>query len=161
MRVMCLNAWGGKLHSELLPYLSATAPEVLCLQEVIHSPETDKDWLTYRDGDHVLPQRANLFRDVSAALPEHVAIFCPAAQGLLWDGDRAVPSQWGLATFVRRSYPIVGQLQGFVHKTYSPAGYGDHPRRPAVCSRFPGLFRSPATRSWSAATLMSSPAAKR
>lgn len=128
MRVMCLNAWGGKLHSDLLPYLSATAPEVLCLQEVIHSPETDKDWLTYRDGDHVLPQRANLFRDVSAALPEHVAIFCPAAQGLLWDGDRAVPSQWGLATFVRRSYPIVGQLQGFVHKTYSPAGYGDHPR---------------------------------
>ncbi len=128
MRVMCLNAWGGKLHAGLLPFLSASAPDVLCLQEVIHSPETDKDWLTYRDGDHVLPQRANLFRDVCGALPEHVAVFCPAAQGVLWDDDRSVPSQWGLATFVHRSFPVVGQLQGFVHKSYSPVGYGDHPR---------------------------------
>ncbi len=128
MRVMCLNAWGGKLHADLLPFLSTSAPDVLCLQEVVHSPETDKDWLTYRDGDHVLPQRANLFRDVCAVLPEHVAVFCPAAQGVLWDEEQSIASQWGLATFVRRSYPIVGQHQGFVHKSYSPVGYGDHPR---------------------------------
>lgn len=125
---MCLNGWGGKLHDALLPYVSASAPDVLCLQEVVHSPATDKDWLTYRDGDHVLPQRANFFRDVCAALPDHVATFCPAAQGVLWEGDMPVPSQWGLATFVHRSYPVIGQMQGFVHKAYSPAGYGDHPR---------------------------------
>lgn len=128
MRIMCLNGWGGKLHAALLPYLAATAPDILCLQEVIHSPATAKDWLTYRDGDHVLPQRANLFRDVSDALPEHVAVFCPAAQGVLWDEDRPVPSQWGLASFVHRACPIIGQVQGFVHKGYSPVGYGAHPR---------------------------------
>lgn len=128
MRIMCLNGWGGKLHSDLLPYLAADAPDVLCLQEVIHSPETNKDWLTYRDGDHVLPQRANLFRDVCAILPDHVATFCPAAQGVLWDDDVSIPSQWGLATFVHKSLPIIGQVQGFVHKEYSPVGYGDHPR---------------------------------
>ncbi|MFN3225176.1 MAG: endonuclease/exonuclease/phosphatase family protein [Hyphomicrobiales bacterium] len=128
MDVMCLNGWGGKLHNDLLPYVETSAPDILCLQEVVHSPETEKDWLTYRDGDHVLPQRANFFREVSKVLPNHVAIFCPAAQGVLWDADQSIPSQWGLATFVHQSLPIIGQAQGFVHKDYSPVGYGDHPR---------------------------------
>lgn len=128
MEIMCLNGWGGKLHENLLPYVQTAAPEILCLQEVVHTPASEKDWLTYRDGKHVLPQRANFFRDVSSALPDHVAIFCPAAQGVLWDEDQSVPSQWGLATFVHKSVPIIGQVQGFVHKAYSPVGYGDHPR---------------------------------
>jgi len=128
LKVMCLNGWGGKLHEELLPYIENTAPDVLCLQEVVHSPESGKDWLTYRDGDHILPQRANFFRDVCNALPEHVAVFCPAAQGVLWDEEQSVPTQWGLATFVHRAFPIIGQVQGFVHKGFSPVGYGDHPR---------------------------------
>lgn len=128
MRIMCLNGWGGKLHDALASYVAAVSPDVLCLQEVVHSPASDKDWLLYRDGDHVLPQRANFFRDVAAALPGHAAIFCPAAQGVLWDGDVAVPSQWGLATFVRPSIAIIGQIQAFVHKGFSPDGYGDHPR---------------------------------
>ena len=128
MQIMSLNAWGGKLHTALLPYVAKTAPDILCLQEVIHSPDTEAPWLTYRDGDHVLPQRANLFHEIRQALPDHVATFCPAAQGALWDGDRPVPSQWGLATFVHGSPPIIGQAQGFVHKSWSPEGYGDHPR---------------------------------
>lgn len=128
MQIMCLNGWGGKLSDALLPYVASVSPDVLCLQEVVHSPATGKALLTYRDGDHVLPQRANFFSDVSQALPDHVATFCPAAQGVLWDGDDPVPSQWGLATFVHKSHPIVAQAQGFVHKTYSPVGYGDHPR---------------------------------
>ncbi len=125
---MCLNGWGGKLYDDLQNYLRDTAPDILCLQEVVHSPASEKDWLTYRDGDHVLPQRANFFRDVCHALPNHVAVFCPAAQGVLWDDNQSVPSQWGLATFVHRSVPIIGQAQDFVHKGYSPNGYGDHPR---------------------------------
>ncbi len=128
MQIMCLNGWGGKLHDRLIPYLQAKNPDVLCLQEVVHSPEAKKNWLTYRDGDHILPQRANFFRDVTTALPNHVAIFCPAAQGVLWDGDASVPSQWGLATFVHKSLPIIAQRQSFVHKEFSPNGYGDHPR---------------------------------
>lgn len=91
-------------------------------------PPSGKDWLTYRDGDHVLPQRANFFQEVAAALPDHLALFCPAAQGVLWDDHDPVPSHWGLATFVNRALPVIGQAQGFVHKDYSPAGYGDHPR---------------------------------
>lgn len=128
MQVMCLNAWGGKMHAPLLAYLSETQPDVLCLQEVVHTPTADKSMLTYRDHGIDLPQRARLFDDVSAALPDHVAIFCPAAQGALWDGDRKYDSLWGQATFVHKSYPIIGQTQGFVHKGFSPDRYGDHPR---------------------------------
>jgi endonuclease/exonuclease/phosphatase family metal-dependent hydrolase len=128
MRIMCLNGWGGALADRLLPYLAEADPDVLCLQEVVHSPATAKALLTYRDGEHVLPQRANFFAEVAHALPDHAAFFCPAAQGVLFDGETAIPSQWGLATFVRRSFPIIGQAQGFVHKDYSPDGYGEHPR---------------------------------
>lgn len=128
MRIMSLNAWGGTLHAELLSYLAETAPDVLCLQEIIDSPETDREWLEYRDGPHVLPQRANLFSEIRRALPDHAAFFCPAAQGALWDGDRPVPSRWGLASFIHRSLPVIGQAQGFVHKGYEADGFGTHPR---------------------------------
>lgn len=128
MRIMSLNAWGGTLHRPLLAYLQATQPDVLCLQEAIHSPATDQDWLTYRDGNHTLPQRANLFREIAAILPDHVATFCPAAQGVLWDGNQPIPSQWGIATYVHQALPVIGQTQGFVHKTFSAHDYGEHPR---------------------------------
>jgi endonuclease/exonuclease/phosphatase family metal-dependent hydrolase len=128
MHIVSLNAWGGRCHDLLIPWIAATQPDVLCLQEVIHSPVAAPGWLTYRDGDHVLPQRAHLFAEVAAALPDHIATFCPAAQGTLWDGDHALPSQWGLATFVHRRFPVIGQAQGFVHKDWSADGYGDHPR---------------------------------
>ena len=95
---------------------------------MVHSPATSEPELTYRDGDHVLPQRANFFADDCAVLSSHAASFCPAAQGVLWDGDTSLPSQWGLATFVSRDLPVIGQAQGFVHKTYGTDGYGDHPR---------------------------------
>ncbi len=128
MRIMCLNGWGGTLHQELVEYVSAEQPDVLCLQEVVHTPTAEKDWMTYRDGDHILPQRTRFFADVASVLPDHIGVFCPAAQGVLWDEDVSVPSQWGLATFVRSSIPIIGQIQGFVHKGFSPNGFGDHPR---------------------------------
>lgn len=125
---MSLNAWGGRLHSRLISYLSEEKPDVLCLQEVTQSTEAPEEWLTYRDGDHILPQRANLFREVSDALPEYAAIFCPSAQGFLWDGDDILPSRWGIATYVHPSHAVIGQVQGFVHKQYSPDGFGVHPR---------------------------------
>lgn len=128
MKVVSLNAWGGKLGAPLIDYLVAEAPDVLCLQEVVHTPEATKDWLTYRDGVHVLPQRTNLFGELAAALPGHSGTFCPASQGELWDGDVPVPSQFGIATFVRRALPVISQAQGFVHGTYSPHAYGAHPR---------------------------------
>lgn len=128
MRVLSLNAWGGRLHDRLPPYLVGADPDVLCLQEVVRAPAAEAPWLVYRDGGVELPQRANLFREVAEALPDHAAFFCPAARGPLFDGGRAVASEWGLATFVRRGHPVIGQAQGFVHGDFAPDGFGEHPR---------------------------------
>ena len=128
MEILCLNVWGGKLHDGLLPFVAGAGADVLCLQEVIDTPATLADQLTYRDGEHVLPQRANLFAELLAALPEHRGTICPAATGLLWDGDVSVPSRWGIATFVRADLPVIAQVQGFVHKGYGTHGFGAHPR---------------------------------
>jgi len=126
--ILCLNAWGGRLHAPLLGFLADADLDVLCLQEVTRAVAPPPEWLVYRDGDHVLPQRADLFGDVVRVLPEHDAFFCPAARGALFDGERAVPSEHGLATFVRRTFPVIGQALGFVHGDFSPDGWGEHPR---------------------------------
>ena len=128
MRILCLNGWGGRLHDRLVPYIREVDPDVLCLQEVVHTPSEEKPWLLYRDDGAELPQRANFYSDIRDALPQHSAFFAPAALGSLWDGDQAFPSQWGLATFVRQTIPVIGQAQSFVHGVFSPDGFGDHPR---------------------------------
>ncbi|MFK0383046.1 endonuclease/exonuclease/phosphatase family protein [Agrobacterium sp. NPDC090273] len=128
MRLICLNGWGGKLHGEMIAYLAAADPDILCLQEVIHTPAATQAWLMYRDHGTDLVQRANMLRDVAATLPDHLAVFCPAAQGDLWEGETRYDSQWGLATFVRKSIAVIGQAQGFVHGAFSADGYGAHPR---------------------------------
>ncbi|GAA2827732.1 endonuclease/exonuclease/phosphatase family metal-dependent hydrolase [Aminobacter aminovorans] len=128
MRILSLNGWGGRLGEEMVGYVGDADPDVLCLQEVTNTPEATSAWLVYRDGGGELPQRANLFAEVAEALPGHQAFFCPAARGPLYDGDLMLQSEWGLATFVRRSLPVVGQLQDFIHGAFSADGFGTHPR---------------------------------
>jgi endonuclease/exonuclease/phosphatase family metal-dependent hydrolase len=136
LRIISLNAWGGKLHAPLMQYLRDADPDVVCLQEVTRSVTVSTDWLVYRDGSHVLPQRANLFDEIRVALPAHEAFFSPMARGELFEGDARVWSEFGLATFVRRTHPILGQALGFVHGDFSADGYGPHPRaRNAHCIR--------------------------
>ncbi|MEC7298445.1 MAG: endonuclease/exonuclease/phosphatase family protein, partial [Pseudomonadota bacterium] len=86
MRIVSLNAWGGRLSEEMSAWLADVQPDVLCLQEVVFAPGSPSAWLDYRDGDTVLPQRADVMRDVSRALPDHGVTFCPAACGNLFLG---------------------------------------------------------------------------
>lgn len=122
-----LNLWGGRFFADLLPFLSAAKADVLCLAEVCHTPASDKPWLTYRDEERDLPQRANLMDDLERGLPDHQAFFCPGSRGWLLDGETAVQSCSGIATFVHRRLPIIGQVQDFVHQDFSPDSYGTHP----------------------------------
>lgn len=128
MRILMLNAWGGRLHDRLLPYLVRADADVLCLQEVVHTPGAPAAWMTYRDAGVELPQRARLLDELRRTLPGHRAFFCPAARGELFDGDDAHPSEWGLATFVREGLAVIGQIQDFPHGEFSPHGYGEYPR---------------------------------
>lgn len=51
----------------------AGRPDVLCLQEVVHTPGAPRDWLEYRDGGPALPQRARMLDEVKAVLPGDTA----------------------------------------------------------------------------------------
>ena len=136
MRILSLNAWGGLLYDRLVPWLVETDADVICLQEIVRTPKVDADWLEYRDGDMVLQQRPNLYDDLATALSGHAGFFCPASRGDLFDGETRHTSEFGLATFVRRSLPIVGQVLDFVHGEFSADGWGEHPRaRNAHCVR--------------------------
>ena len=135
-RILSLNVWGGRLHDVLIPYLSTADADVLCLQEVTRSSGAGIGWLSYRDGAVELPQRANLFGELCAALPDHDAFFAPAARGTLFDGATPQVCEFGLATFVRRPHAVVGQVLDFIHGQFSPDGWGEHPRpRNAHCLR--------------------------
>src|SRR5262245_44678889 len=63
MRILSLNAWGGRLSDRLIAYLVEADPDVLCLQEVTHTRGVRSEWLLYRDHGVELPQRANLFAE--------------------------------------------------------------------------------------------------
>ncbi|WP_117190721.1 endonuclease/exonuclease/phosphatase family protein [Rhizobium terrae] len=128
LRLISLNAWGGRVHAPLMDYLRQADPDVLCLQEVTHVAGYDGDWLTFREGAFELPQRSSLLNDVASVLPGHSAFFAPAACGPLYDGDREVMSEWGIATFVRQGMPVIGQAQGFIHGDFPVVGFGEHPR---------------------------------
>ncbi|MFS8146826.1 endonuclease/exonuclease/phosphatase family protein [Rhizobium sp. BR 249] len=134
MRIISLNAWGGRLHEALISYVRQADPDVLCLQEVLRAPGAAPGWSIYRDAGLELPQRANLFDEIGAALPGHDGVFCPTSRGQLFDGDTAIAAEFGLATFVRKSHSIIAQGLDFVHGRFSPEGWGDHPRpRNAHC----------------------------
>ena len=137
MRILSLNAWGGRVHQPLLKYLAAIDADVLCLQEVVRTPGQPHGWLTYRHGDLCLPQRTNLYDEIRAVLPEHQPWFFPTARGILHDDHgREIWSEFGLATFVRGTYAVIGEALGFVHGAFSPDGWGGHPRsRNAHCIR--------------------------
>lgn len=128
LRLVSLNAWGGHVHEPLMQYLKDTDPDVLCLQEVTRTLTATSDWLAYRDAAFELPQRANLYDEVKAVLPCHEAMFAPVARGTLLEGEREVASEFGLATFVRNTLPLVGQHLDFVHAAFVADGWGAHPR---------------------------------
>lgn len=136
MRILSLNAWGGRVFEPLIPFLTSVDADVLCLQEVVRTPGAGRDWLSYRGDGAELPQRANLHDEIREAHPGHDAGFYPAARGELYDGAQAFPSEFGLATYVRHTFPVIGQALDFVHGGFSPEAWGEHPRpRNAHCVR--------------------------
>ena len=122
MRIVWLNAWGGALHDALLDWVSTCGADVLCLQEVTRTAGLG-GWTRFEDGERSLPQRADLFADIAAALPRHQGVFVASDAGPVRgeDGERH-RQDFGLATFVHERLPIVGQSSAFVH-----GGFVDHP----------------------------------
>ena len=128
LTIASLNAWGGAVWPALGDWVAETAPDVLCLQEMIRAPVPGPDWLVYADPYRRLDQRADLFSDISARLPGHQAIFAPAARGPLRDtGGRVFASEHGLGLWVARHLAIADYASSFVHGRFRPDGWGPEP----------------------------------
>src|SRR3954454_5093307 len=104
---MCLNAWGGAMFEPLAQWLPQSDADVLCLQEVTRTPGLT-GWTRFDDGERALPQRANLFDDVRAALPHHHAMFVASDAGPIRDERGSIHRQgFGLAVYVAGRFSVI------------------------------------------------------
>ena len=121
MRLLTLNAWGGALHDDLVPWLVGSDADVQCLQEVTRTAHRS-GWATFADGERTLPQRLNLLADVSSALAGWSPHFVASESGPVTDADGVECQQdLGLATWVRDDHPVIGIDARFIH-----SGFTDH-----------------------------------
>jgi endonuclease/exonuclease/phosphatase family metal-dependent hydrolase len=131
VRIASVNAWGGALADDLLPWLATSAADVVCLQEVTRTPGLT-GWTRFTDGERSLPQRAALFDDVRAALPQHQAIFVASDSGPVQDDTgRSHRQDFGLATLIGETLPVVAVDSAFVHGEFTDHAEwaaGDRPR---------------------------------
>lgn len=130
MRLVSLNAWGGARYIALAGWLPRVGADVVCLQEVTRTPAIS-GWTTFRDDERELPQRANLFADVTGLLPRHQGSFDASDAGPVLIADEGGGSvshrqDFGLATFVDERHPVVGRLSEFVVGEFT-----DHERWPS------------------------------
>lgn len=118
MKTISLNAWGGAMYDSLIEWLPVCEADILCLQEVTCTSGLG-DWTRFDDGERVLAQRANLFADVSAALPHYKGIFLTSDSGPVLDTHGIRHQQdFGIAMFVHERYPIICSRTTFVHGNY-------------------------------------------
>ncbi|OPC84655.1 endonuclease [Embleya scabrispora] len=132
MRIISINAWGGARYGVLGPWLETCRADVLCVQEVTHTPGLG-GWTRYDDAERSLPQRADLLADIRARLPRHHGLHVAGDSGPVHDEDRRRHRQdFGVATFVHDGSALIGVRSAFLHGDYTehrdewPAG--DRPR---------------------------------
>ncbi|MTV24484.1 endonuclease [Nitriliruptoraceae bacterium ZYF776] len=115
MRVVSLNAWGGALWAELADFVARVDADVLCLQEVPRTAGA-AGWTRFEDAERALPQRADLFADVAALLPDARGRYLAGDAGpvRLDDGSTRI-QDLGLATFVGPRVVELGAAERFVH----------------------------------------------
>jgi hypothetical protein len=103
LRIVSLNVWGGLALQPLLDFIRQQVPttDLFCFQEVLDGPELISLACGFR---------TTLYRDLAATLPDFVGAFDPIVD---WDqpteDGRSVRIPYGLATFARRSLPILGR----------------------------------------------------
>jgi exonuclease III len=120
MKVLSLNIWGGRVHEKLIPFLKRHAGDgvdVFCFQEVYDKAHGKE--VQYLDA------YMTIFDELCSELPEYVAYYRPH-----------LSDYYGVATFVKKSLPVVEEGEEYVHlhKGYIPDGeVGFHAKNIQYC----------------------------
>lgn len=106
MKLLTLNAWGGKVHAPLLKFIQKMAGEIdiFCLQEVFSTT----DDLEISDG-----ARASLHEDISKILPAYKAFHSPKSKGYDYSGYIGKDINFGNAIFIKENIPILSYDEMF------------------------------------------------
>lgn len=148
VRIVTVNAWGGAMVEELIAWLPGAGADVLCVQEVTRTPGL-AGWTRFDDGERTLPQRADLFDDLRAALPRHQAIFLAADAGPVHDGAGGRHRQdFGVATLVGERLPVIGVDSAFVHGEFTDHDEWAVADRPRVALAVHTVDRATGRRVW-------------
>jgi len=119
VRLVSINAWGGAMYGQFAAWLPQINPDVLCVQEVTHT-HGHTGWTSFDDGDHALPQRADLLTDVRRLLPRHQVFFAASDAGPVRDATGVTHQQeFGVGTFVHDSIAVTDVVPRFVHDRFT------------------------------------------
>lgn len=107
------------MFEPLLEWLPTCGADIVCVQEVTQTAGLD-GWTRFEDAERTLPQRANLFDDIAAALPQHRGTFAASDAGPVWDADGQKHLQdFGIALFVHQRLHVLSHHTSFVHGAFA------------------------------------------
>lgn len=107
------------MFDALASWLPTCKADVVFLQEVTRTAGL-RGWTTFADGERTLPQRADLFADVTELLPGYQGHFLSSDAGPVTDQDRRRWQQdFGIASFVHEQLPIIGVASAFIHGSFT------------------------------------------
>ncbi len=125
MKIVSLNAWGGRRGDALAKWITKIDADIYCLQEMFSAPSLNDPFLNDEDGHRV---HLNLYGEIKQLLPQHNGYFCAGSKGYVNDSQwTGLEMEYGLAVFVRRSLPVVAQRSGMVHGTFRCDSTGNPP----------------------------------
>ncbi len=102
MKILALNAWGGRVYRPLINYILQLGPEmdIFCLQEIFHQAHGKEGVLMTEE----LCPALNLLTDLRDALPEHANFYHPHLSDF-----------WGLSIFAKKSLPVTGHGEKYIY----------------------------------------------
>ena len=114
MKLLTLNAWGGKMHEPLLEFIGKMAGDVdiFCLQETFSTP-TD---LEFSSG-----AKMNLYQDIAKILKDYQGYHSPKSKGYDYGGYIGKDVDFGNAFFIKKEIPVLAYEEIF--DVISDAGY--------------------------------------
>ena len=110
MKLISLNAWGGRVHKPLLGFLKGNQEtDIFCFQE-IYKDAGGKETI-YLDAE------LGIYEDIENSLPSHTGLYHPHLR-----------DYYGLATFVKEGIEVTKTGEQYVHreKGYIPTAHIGH-----------------------------------